>query len=132
MFKQSLVILAAIAGVEAFAPAGVAPASRGLALRASSVRKAGLVGPKMMDPSALADGVQLIAAYGVANVPFVDEVTGDGAGFTSPLSHFGSVRIPSQINAISGGTDDADGRKEQGIPKRKVKQSRMSWAQRHA
>lgn len=92
-----MVILAGLVGAEAFAPSGVAPASSRLALRASTARKSGLVGPKMMDASSIADGVQLIAANGVANVPFVDEVTGDGAGFTSPLSHFESVSTPSPI-----------------------------------
>jgi hypothetical protein len=91
MFKTSAVILAGLMGAEAFAPSGVAPTSSRLALRASTARKSGLVGPKMMDASSIADGVQLIAANGVANVPFVDEVTGEGLGFTSPLSHFESV-----------------------------------------
>jgi hypothetical protein len=84
--------LALVAGAEAFAPSGMATTGARLALRQTSARQSGLVGPKMMDVNSVADGAQaIIAAAGVANVPFVDEVTGDGAGFTSPLSHFGSV-----------------------------------------
>jgi len=97
------VAVALVASAEAFAPSGVAPTGARLALRQTTARKAGMVGPRMMDVNSVADGAQhIIAAAGVANVPFVDEITGEGTGFTSPLTHFGSVSSASNPNFSAG------------------------------
>jgi len=81
-------VLALAAGAAAFAPTAI-PTAR-VALRSASTRKAA-VGPKMaMDVSSALEGAQYLTAA-VANVPFVDEITGEAQGFTAPLNHFASV-----------------------------------------
>jgi hypothetical protein len=83
--------VALAAGAEAFAPGAMSTGSR-LSLRQPSARKPMAVGPQMLDVSTIADGAAyLTSAAGVANVPFVDEITGEPQGFTAPLNHFGSV-----------------------------------------
>mmetsp|Transcript_17317 Transcript_17317/g.43608 ORF Transcript_17317/g.43608 Transcript_17317/m.43608 type:complete len:282 (-) Transcript_17317:463-1308(-) len=89
--RVALGAVALAAGAEAFAPGAVSTGAR-LSLRQASSRKAMAVGPQMLDVSTIADGASyLTAAAGVANVPFVDEITGDPQGFTAPLNQFASV-----------------------------------------
>eukprot|EP00283_Hemiselmis_rufescens_P027152 CAMPEP_0173468780 /NCGR_PEP_ID=MMETSP1357-20121228/77024_1 /TAXON_ID=77926 /ORGANISM="Hemiselmis rufescens, Strain PCC563" /LENGTH=373 /DNA_ID=CAMNT_0014437003 /DNA_START=18 /DNA_END=1139 /DNA_ORIENTATION=+ len=55
-------------------------------------RRAALITtPKMSLAEGLEGATYLFSAAGVANVPFVDEITGDPQGFTAPVNHFASV-----------------------------------------
>lgn len=78
----------------AFAPAGVARVGMPLRGKSVSARSARVTPAKMaMDPSQLshiADGAQTFLST-LDTVPFIDEVTGEPQGFTSPKNHFASV-----------------------------------------
>jgi len=73
-----------------FAPGALRAPSKTVS-RPTSSRHASALSPSMSMADALEGAVYVVSAAGVANVPFVDEITGDPQGFTSPVNHFASV-----------------------------------------